>query len=295
MISLRKKVVNKLVVNWMASLLSVVILLSIVAAPALALVAANSVNSSSIVDRSIRTRDIKRNAINSSRIRNHTIRKEDIHSGSINKYKLTSGSVNTYKILDGSILNRDIANGAVNSSKINDGSVVNADISAGAAISDSKISYDTTKTGHLSIPPSAFAPETQSNSYMQKDGFYLYTTAAGIQGFFAPVQLPHGAKVTKVTFEVYDNHGTYSLTCQLRRRSASGGTTSLQSLASRGTSAASAIGSWQNLEDTSIVAGRDVVDNINYSYFLEAEFSGNSINVRAGRVLIEYTHTSPGS
>ncbi len=66
---MKKKVLNKLVVNWAASFLSVVILLSMAAAPALALMAANSVNSSSIVDRSIQTRDIKRNTINSSRIR----------------------------------------------------------------------------------------------------------------------------------------------------------------------------------------------------------------------------------
>ena len=288
----RGKVVKKLVARWAASFLSVVILLSMVAAPVVATVTANSVGSSDIIDGSIRTRDIKRNAINSSRIRNYSIRKEDIHSGSINKYKLTSNAVNTYKIEDGSVRNQDIAHSAVDSAKIADGSITNADIAGGAAISDSKISYDTAKTGHLSIPPSAFIPENQNNTYSHNSGNYLYSTATGAKYFFAPVYLPDAAKITKATFEIFDANSSYRLAGVLARRNTSGSSTSIYIMASASTSNPFSIPQWQQLADTSI--SYDVVDNSNYSYFVQLFFYGNTANVRAGRVLIEYTYTIPG-
>ncbi len=270
---LRKKVINKLVVNWAASFLSVLLLMSMVALPALAAVASNSVNSSSIIDGAVRTRDIKRNAINSSRIRNYSIRKEDIHSGSINKYKLTSNSVNTYKIQDGTIKN--------------------VDISGSAGIADSKINYST-KTGYLSIPPSAFIPNKLINTYEHNAGFFLYSTASGTRRFYAPVHLPEGAKITKVTFETRDNSASYKLSWKLERRYTSGGTPTLGTMATAGTTNASQASPWQQLTDTSIL--NNVVDNSSNSYFVEAMFNGSTTSlVRAGRVLIEYTYTSPGS
>ena len=122
-------------------------------------------------------------------------------------------------------------------------------------------------------------------------GFYLRTMASGTQKFFAPVQLPDGAKVTKVTFETLDNNPSFSVRWTLKRRIGA----TLQGVASRVTTNGAATTGFQPLETTAITAGREIVDNLTYSYFVEVEFNGNSPQLAAGRVLIEYTYTSPGS
>ncbi len=262
---MKRKRTSKMLVNGTAYLFSVMLLLSMVVAPVIASVSEGSVTSTHIKDGTILNRDIRPNKISSSRIKDYTILKEDIHSS----------AVNTYKILDGTIQNRDI--------------------SPKAAISDSKINFNTTKTGHVSVHASAFTPETQNHTYSQNSGYSLYSTGVGTQKFFAPVQLPDNAKVTKVTFETHDNDPSLGIAWMLLRRSVSGSAADLSPLASHATSAGSVASGWQNLVDTSIATGKDVVDNLNYSYFLQVKFNGNSKNVLAGRVLIEYTHTSPGS
>ncbi len=236
-----------------------------VAAPALALVAANSVNSSSIVDSSILTRDIKRNAINSSRIRDYSIRKEDIHSGSINKYKLTSNSVNTYKIEDGTIKN--------------------ADISGSAAISDSKINYSI-KTGYLSIPVAELSPHRGNYDYYKANFLFMYS---GFGIFYAPARLPQGAVVTKLRYNFKDSSGPNDTAAKLYRFSNSNpnntGTMALLSTVSMANSS-----SWRSL---SIAAISDAtIDNNNYAYVVEVYLSGTGVT--AGNIVIEYTYTTPG-
>ena len=278
---MRKKVVNKLVVNWAASFLSVLMLMSMVATPALALVVANSVNSSSIVDGSIRTRDIKRNAINSSRIRDYSIRKEDIHSGSINKYKLTSNSVNTYKIADGSVRNQDIANSAVNSTKIADGSIKNADISPGAAISDAKFSYST-KTKVLSMSSQAFMPRDESQNFTKvSNSLYMQ---AGSGAFSAPVYLPQGAKVTNFKVVGEDNSGG-TLSGSLYRR-----TESVSKVMAELTTGG-AVAGWRTFTDSTVIEA--VIDNDNYAYFALVDFDVASSTLELDRVIITYEVSGP--
>ncbi len=281
---LREKVISKLIVNWAASFLSVLLLMSMVALPALAAVAANSVNSSSIVDGSIRTRDIKKNAVNSSRIRNYSIRKEDIHSGSINKYKLTSNSVNTFKIEDGAIKNQDIADGAVNSAKIADSSITNTDIANGANISDAKISYST-KTGYLAVPPSALSPSIYDTQY--RVGSFLYNDDANQAFFVAPVYLPNGAKVTKLSYQAYDNTGGGWTYVNFRRTSNGASETIAATGASIDT------GVWETYSTSAI--NNQIIDNSSYAYYVLVFLSGGQgANIKAGKIVIEYTYTTPG-
>ncbi len=250
---LKKKVVNKLVARWAASFLSVVILLSMVAAPVVASVTANSVGSSDIIDGSIRTRDIKRNAVNSSRIRNYSIRKEDIHSGSINKYKLTSNSVNTYKIANGTI--------------------TNADVSGSAAISDSKIGYST-KTRHYSMAPASFWPAgfAPDGSYLTPPGNILY----------APVNLPDGATVTNLLLAAYDN-GSNDAAATLMRTDKSENADALVSVQTNGTDP-------NPREFSSSAVTNPVIDNANYSYYVM--FNGTA-PARLDGVFITYQVTGP--
>jgi len=265
------KVANRLVINWAASFLSVVLLLSIAAAPALALVAANSVNSSSVIDRSIKTRDIKRNAINSSRIRNYSIRKEDIHSGSINKYKLTSSSVNTYKIQDGSILNRDI--------------------SGSAAISDSKISYST-KTGHLTISALMVSPYIMfgSSDSRNGDGFgNIWATGPASQYFAAPVRLPEGAVVVNFSARLFDNSPTYRAKAVLWRQDSE---SSITDMATAETTFGGTSVSWQTKTAPSISSS--TIDN-SKAYFLLLYLDGRAGDAtQFSYAEITYEYTTPG-
>ncbi len=254
---LRRKFVNKVVVNWAASFLSAVILLSMVAAPALAVMAANTVNSSSIVDGSIRTRDIRRNAITTSRIRDYSIRKEDIHSGSINKYKLTSNSVNTYKIADGTIKD--------------------ADISPSAAISDSKIGYST-KTRHYSLAPAAFAVNIVPA--LADDGSFLRPLATTMT---APVNLPDGASVTNLLFAAYDN-ASDDATATLMRTDRSENADVLVSVHTTGTGA-----SPREFSSSSVT--NPVIDNANYSYYVMINTQNG--DERIDGVFITYQVTGP--
>ncbi len=280
----RGKVVNKVMVNWAASFLSVLLLMSMVALPALAAVAANSVNSSSIIDGAVRTRDIKRNAINSSRIRDYSIRKEDIHSGSINKYKLTSNSVNTYKIQDGQVKSADIADGAVNSAKIANGSITNADISGSAAISDSKISYDTNKTGYLSISPGAFSPESDNTDYYRNH--MSLTLDSGSYGwFYAPVELPGGAVVTKLRYTAIDNDDGEETAAQMFRVAHSDQTT--DQMANAGTFGLGSSPSWRTVSDSNIT--NPTIDNNLYTYVVRIFFS-DPVSLWGGNVVVDYTY-----
>ncbi len=262
-----KKLTNKPMANWAALFLSVVILLSMVAAPALAYMAANSVNSSSIVDGSIRTRDIKRDAVNSSRIKNYSIRKEDIHSGSINKYKLTSNSVNTYKIANGTI--------------------TDADISGSAAIADSKISYST-KTKYLSVPVAAFSP-IYGDTYDGWFAGYMYATSGGSNAFFlAPVNLPHGALVTNVRFILYDDSASSDHWVNLWRILPDGSMTQMATAVTSGKTTA-----WQTVDDNTI-SGNRAVDNSRDAYMIGLRLDGTEqFKIRTRHVIITYKVSGP--
>ncbi len=261
----RGKVAKKLAARWAASFLSVVILLSMGAAPVVA-VSAGWVTSADIRDGTILTRDIKRNAINSSRIRDYSIRKEDIHSGSINKYKLTSGSVNTYKIANGTIIDADIADGA--------------------AIADTKIKY-ATKTGYLSIPIPALTPNYSGYDYAQGSAVLYFNTGRG--SFYAPIQLPHGAVLKKLTYAAVDNDASYT-SAKIYRSSTSN--PDHVELASVSTTGQPNVAAWQQWATSSITTPK--IDNKSFSYTVQVYLGGPTKALVAGPIVIEYTYTTPG-
>ena len=58
--------------------------------------------------------------------------------------------------------------------------------------------------GYVSIPAAAFQPETSTAQY-NNFGYYLHNAYDNDQFYSAPVQLPHGVTVTKLTFYFFDN------------------------------------------------------------------------------------------
>jgi len=268
---MKRKSVGKVLVNGTAYLFSVVLLLSMVAAPVIASVSANSVGTYHIKDNSILNKDIRPNKISSSRIKNYTIRKEDIHSGSINKYKLMTGAVNSVKILDGSIFNRDIANGAINSTKIENGAVKDEDLS--------------TKTGYLSIPPAALNTIIDGIDYARN--YELRIISGGPATFQAPVQLPDGAIVTKLRYRAKDNNtnGSKYTSAHLRRLPHSNQT--LEDMAVASTQGLVISTSWRTVSDS--IISNPIIDNNTYAYYVSV-YLADPANLWGGNIVIEYTY-----
>ena len=118
---LHRKVISKLVARGTIYLMSGALLLSMVAAPAIAVLAAkNSVNSRAIIDHTIRSRDIRNGAVTTDRIAMRAIRRGKIAIGAVRSYHIKDGAVTTAKIFDGTIVNADISIlAAISASKIN--------------------------------------------------------------------------------------------------------------------------------------------------------------------------------
>ena len=278
---MKRKSVSKVLVNGTAYLFSVILLLSMVAAPVIASVSASSVGTYHIKDNSILNRDIAPNKISSSRIKDYTIVKEDIHSASINKYKLVTGAVNSAKILDGSILDRDIANGAVNTSKIEDGAVNSAKIKDGA-IKDEGLS---TKKGYLSITPAALSAIQDGYDYSKHSTVRI--NSGTVASFYAPVQLPDGAVVTKLRYSAFDNNGgVLEYTSAMLTRVRHSDQVS-QDSATASTNGMANSTSWRIVSDSTI--SNPIIDNNTYAYYAKVYLSDPS-NLFGGNIVIEYTY-----
>jgi hypothetical protein len=80
-------------------------------------------------------------------------------------------------------------------------------------------SLPATVTGIQSIPAAAFTPHEDGYGY-ENHGRYLFTTI-GVGGasrlYYAPVQLPQGATVTKITFHWYDADVYWDVIARIQR------------------------------------------------------------------------------
>jgi len=81
---------------------------------------------------------------------------------------------------------------------------VNGDIEADGIINTTKVSYSSPRTYYLSIPAEAFVPD-RNVDYSNPGGEWGVFIETGEAGLVAPVQLPHGAKITKFQVFFFDN------------------------------------------------------------------------------------------
>lgn len=162
-------------------------------------------------------------------------------------------------------------------------------------------------TGYLSIPGSAFVPnglgiqsyETDVTGGLTHLGFWVI--AAGGETFsrdtdpgkyFAPVNLPQGAKVTKVVayWEDY-NSGNAQINLYNRELTASGSGTNMVGLSTSGTS-----GTFSSSQTTSI--SEPTIDNSTHIYTLAFDSPASETGappkpINFYGVVIEYTYTGP--
>jgi hypothetical protein len=89
----------------------------------------NSVNSPTVKDRSLKTRDLSRKAVRDLRVpRDGTVTEVKVANGSISARKLAPGSVGSGTIADRSVGSSDIAVGGVTGAHIADGSLDSRDL-----------------------------------------------------------------------------------------------------------------------------------------------------------------------
>jgi len=137
-------------------------------------------------------------------------------------------------------------------------------------------------TGYVSVSAAAFGPMSHTDQYFN-GGESLIPLDASSTRFHAPVQLPHGATVTKMTFYWVDDV-TENATCWLLRQPLSGGDLTSVAFAESGSG-----GVGSSSDDEIDYA---IIDNSQYAYYLDWDFD-NSVFIWGVGVVIEYTLTTP--
>lgn len=140
-----------------------------------------------------------------------------------------------------------------------------------------------TRTGYLFVPAAAFGPSTGSTDFANNGESY-----SGIMmgtGGSAPVYLPHGASVTKVTFYWADSHTTNDGFLEFRRYSP-GSTSDVMAVAYT----AGYGGTHESSFDNSI--DYPTFDNSTFAYYLKWSLPLKDLSERVigYAVLIEYSY-----
>lgn len=206
------------------------------------------------------------------------------HSGVFGDSKLGRGVAGVSDSNDGvigfSTSGTGVTGQSIDGYGINAYSQNKAAVHASGYIEADSFQYNTPRTHYLSIPGEAFHPGSDVayvNSY-GNGGAYI---SSGSGAMVAPVYLPDGATVTRLT--VYFNDSSSSdITLNLNRLSfTNGGYTILASVTSSGSAG------YQNGNDTTI--GSSVINNVGGGYLAYAYSSSWNSSLKLMGVLITYT------
>lgn len=140
--------------------------------------------------------------------------------------------------------------------------------------------------GYIMIAPGSFHTDSGGGDFYI-DLFNRYVTqGSGTVNLYAPVQLPHGARVTRLIYYCYDNTAHYTYADLTRSSPADYGARfdNIYLVISAGDS-----GNQTLVDDTPVAAGAEVVDNSRYSYLVHLHFSDGS-GLRAYGVRIDYAY-----
>ncbi len=144
--------------------------------------------------------------------------------------------------------------------------------------------------GFIMIHPTAFIPMLSEWEYAFASGGALYNPATLGHYYEAALNLPHGAKITKVVVYYYDNSSTSDLWAILAAISMDEPV--LPNLATLSTSGAEANN--RVMEDTTI--SPDIIDNQSYASWIEVGIPGGqatSLMIRGIRIDYSYPVSLP--
>ena len=119
----------------------------------------------------------------------------------------------------------------------------------------------------LSIPPSAFVPYDDSYDWMISYEVLNNRTSLEVHVYYAPVILPQGVTVSKLTLYGYRNDALAVMMLTLRRVARDATAVEMASITAGWTI------EWDSAYDDTI--GYATIDNENYSYVLEIELDPN--------------------
>lgn len=139
------------------------------------------------------------------------------------------------------------------------------------------------KTGYVSIPAAAFRPKQDGYDFRNL-GYQLIPENATSEYYYAPVQLPHGATVTKMTFYWYDSSSSNNGEAILYQNNLAGMGLGMAVVNTSGDG-----GGGSSYDDTIAHA---TIDNSQYAYYVRWHLP-DSNDVRGRGVVIEYTYTGP--
>ena len=155
-------------------------------------------------------------------------------------------------------------------------------LSGGAkAITDTIFKYTTPKTGYLQIPASAFTPDNLTNNY-SNDAVQITPSTNNLTCFSAPVNLPHGVKMTSWSLMQKSGAGEFS-----------GG---IRSSGYGGGASGGLILYKPTLPDTGGIvklfnfAISEVIDNTHHTYSVFACMTSSTASFAGMRVAYQYTN-----
>jgi len=147
--------------------------------------------------------------------------------------------------------------------------------------------------GWVSVSAAAFTSEEPLEDMVFISGNTAFNNSADGE-MFAPVDLPHGAQILEIRADVFDDDTDLDLTISLGRGTGSDDPADQLIVSMMSSGAAGA----QALSATDLEPGREIVDNENYSYWIEASgtfgaavFSSKVVR----RVMIKYRLGAPGA
>ncbi len=138
-------------------------------------------------------------------------------------------------------------------------------------------------TSIVSIPADAFSVTDSTTTWSYDiSSFARYRTGGSASWFNAPLNLPSGAHIDGVAFELYDNDPDFEISTYLG--------INIGSLAGTNTTFANAANTSGTPGWTYVTSGalNITVDNFNNSYFLQASMSANGGQHKLRRALVYY-------
>jgi hypothetical protein len=154
------------------------------------------------------------------------------------------------------------------------------------AITDTVFKYSTVQTGYLTIPVSAFVPESSADQFGQ-NGVSIQPVTTGLLCMDAPVNLPEGAKVTTIGVWYATNGGDMQV--QMFRQNLATGTN--VTLARRVLADTAGSRAQANL---AVTGTGQIIKNEAFSYDLNFCTQGATAN-KFYSARIRYTYSTAGS
>jgi hypothetical protein len=138
---------------------------------------------------------------------------------------------------------------------------------AAQAVTDTEFRYSTAQRGYFMIPAAALVPHSNTSQYSRVGGFGITTSAVAQVCFYAPVNLPNGARLTAFRTWYVRPANPDVFFALLYRVGVPGGLTTELAAGDQGTQLP--VRTTYGVAVTAINDGMEIIDNQRYAYYLQ--------------------------